>query len=193
MKRRLFPPVLAFLAFALCISTCFSCQSPGNLPSFTYKDLPRDSIMNRLWGDSISEIINAPTLIKAYRMYPDSAKKDTLIGGSYAIKHSIGILDLTYASPLILFLNDSLNFNFSDEIVKTPFTPTIAFEFRQQEKSVYIVISFNGNQLAIIYNGKEIVRKQFLNPRYLLRLSVGLQPEDEYLNYMLNQQNSISE
>lgn len=192
MKRRLFFPVLAFPAFALCISTCFSCQSPGNLPSFTYKDLHQDStFLNRSWGDSISEIINNPMLIKAYRMYPDSTNKDTLIG-DYAIKYPIGILDLTYASPLMFFLNDGLNFNSSDEIVKTPFTPTVAFEFRQQERSVYIVVSFNGNQLAVIYNGKEIVRKQFLNSRYLLRLSVGLQPQDEYLYYMLNQQNNIS-
>jgi len=190
MKKHLLT-TLALPAFMLCISTCFSCKSPNGLSSFTYKDLPTDSTLNRLWGDSISEIINNPTLIRAYKMRPNRTEKDTLIG-DYAVEHPIGVLDMTYASPLMFFLNDSLNYNLSDDMVKTPFSPTIAFEFQQKSKSVFVVISFNGNQLAMVYEDKEIIRKQFLNPRYLLRLSSGLQPQNEYLNYMLNQQKSIS-
>ncbi|MCR6503989.1 hypothetical protein [Bacteroides muris (ex Fokt et al. 2023)] len=190
MKKHLLS-VLVLPTLALCMSTCFSCKSPSNLPSFTYKDLPKDSTLNKLWGDSISDIINNPTLIRAYRMYPDSMGKGLLIG-NYAIKHPIGKLELTYASPLLFFLNDKSNFNLSEDIAKTPFMPTIAFEFQRQKENVFVVISFNGNQLVLIYNDKEIIRKQFQNPRYLLRLSVGLQPQDEYLNYMLNQQKSIS-
>lgn len=190
MKKHLLS-VLALTTIALCISACFSCKSQSELTSFTYKDLPKDSTLSKLWGDRISDIINNPTLIRAYRMSPDSTGKDTLIG-NYAVKHHIGKLELTYASPLIFFLNDTLNFNPSENMVKTPFIPTIAFEFQQQRESVFVVISFNGNQLVMIHNDKEIIRKQFRNPRYLLRLSVGLQPQDEYLNYMLNQQKSIS-
>lgn len=190
MKKHLLS-ILVLPTLALCMSTCFSCKSQSNLPSFTYKDLPKDSTLNKLWGDSISDIINNPTLIKAYRMSPDSTGKDTLIG-SYAIEHPIGTLDITYASPLIFFLNDSLNFNLSEDLIKTPFLPTIAFEFQRYKEKIFVVISFNGNQLSLIYNNKEIVRKQFRNPRYLLRLSAGLQPQDKYLNYMLNQQKSTS-
>ena len=190
MKKHLLS-ALVLPTLALCTSTCFSCKSQSDLTLFTYKDLPKDSTLNRLWGDSISNIINNPTLIRAYRMSPDSTGKDTLVD-NYAIKHPIGKLELTYASPLLFFLNDSLNFNLSDDIVKTPFIPTIAFEFQQQRGSVFVVISFNGNQLVMIYNNKEIIRKQFRDPRYLLRLSVGLQPQDEYLNYLLNQQKSTS-
>lgn len=190
MKKH-FLSVLVLPALALCMSTCFSCRSQSHLPSFTYKDLPKDSTLNRLWGDSISDIINNPTLIRAYRMCPDSTGKDSLVG-NYAIKHPIGKLELTYASPLLFFLNDTLNFNLSEDMVKTLFIPTIAFEFQQKKENVFVVISFNGNQLAFIYKDKEIIRKQFRHPRYLLRLSVGLQPQDEYLNYMLNQQKSAS-
>lgn len=182
---------LALLPFVLCISVCFSCKSQSNLSTFTYKNLPRDTILNRLWGDSISEIINSPIWIKAYKMCPDKAGQGTLIG-NYAIEHYIGMLDMTYASPLMFFLNDSLNYNLSDNIVKTPFTPTIAFEFHQKSKSVFVVVSFNGNQLSVIYEDKEIIRKQFFNPRYLLRLSLGLQPDNEYIKYLLNQHKSIS-
>lgn len=189
--KKYFLSVLVLPTFALCMSSCFSCKSLSRQPSFTYKDLPHDSIVDRLWGDSISEIINNPTSIMAYRMYPDSTKKDSLIGG-YTIKHTIGTLDITYASPLMFFLNDHLNFNLSGDVVKTPFMPTMAFEFQRQRERAFVVISFNGNQLAVIYNDKEIVRRQFLNPRYLLRLSAGLQPQDEYLKYMLNQQKNTS-
>lgn len=190
MKRHLLP-VLALPTVALCMSTCISCKSQSNLPSFTYKDLPKDATLNRLWGDSISEVINNPTLIKAYKMQPASTGKEMLIG-EYAIKYAIGTLDMTYASPLVFFLNDSLNYNLSDDMVKTPFTPTIAFEFQQNKKSVFILISFSGNQLSIVHDGKEIMRKLFFNPKYLLRLSAGLQPQDEYLNYMLNQSQTTS-
>lgn len=190
MKRHLLT-TLALPAFMLCISACFSCKSQSDLPSFTYKHLPKDSTLNKLWGDSIAEIINAPTAIRAYKMHPNQTRQDSLIG-DYSVEHFIGTLDMTYASPLIFFLNDSLNYNLSDDKVKTPFTPTIAFEFQQKEKGVSVVISFNGNQLAIIREDKEIGRRQFLNPRYLLRLSLGLQPQNEYLNYMLNQQKNIS-
>lgn len=189
MKKHLLT-ALVLPAFMLCINACFSCKSQNDLSAFTYKNLPKDTTLNRLWGDSISEIINNPTWIKAYKMHPAPTEQDTLIG-DYAVEHSIGVLDMTYASPLMFFLNDSLNYNFSDNMVKTPFIPTIAFEFHQKRKSVFVVISFNGDQLAMIYEDKEIIRKQFLNPRYLLRLSLGLQPDNEYLSYLLNQQKSI--
>lgn len=190
MKKHLLT-ALALPAFMLCISTCFSCKSQSDLSAFTYKNLPKDTTLNRLWGDSIAEVINNPTWIRAYKMRPARTEQDTLIGG-YAVEHPIGTLDMTYASPLMFFLNDSLNYNLSDDKIKTPFTPTIAFEFQQKRKSVFVVISFNGNQLAMIYKDREIIRKQFFNPRYLLRLSLGLQPDNEYLNYLLNQQKPIS-
>ena len=177
---------LALFSFIICFGIFPSCKSLNHAMTYNYKNLPKDSVINVLIGDSIFNIINNPTSIRAYKMCSGKLGKNKRIG-NYSIDYYIGRLDMTYASPLIFYINDITNYDESNDVIKTPFTPTIAFEFKRRSKSVYLLISFNGNQLMFLDKNNEIIRKQFLNSRFLLRLSHGLLPNNKYIEYMLNQ------
>lgn len=177
------------IALFLLVGTAifFSCGSSHSLTEkITNQDLPTDSVVSMLLGDTISSFLYSPSAVYAYKMRPQKTETDTLIV-DYAIDYLIGELDVSYYSILQFFLKDSSNYVLTNEKVKTPFSPNIGFEFvNHNQEKVYLLLAFNGNQLELIIQNQVILHRQFRNERFLLRFVWGLLPENEYIKSMLN-------
>lgn len=185
---RISPITLVFLSFLSGISSCTSGRNMTE--TFTGKDFPFDSVVASWLGDSICNAFHAPSVVYAYKMRPQRAETDTLAGG-YAIDRVIGKLDESYYTPLLFFLKDTANYVLTDEMVKTPFSPNIGFEFASHKYGkVLLLLAFNGNQLKVISQGKTILHKTFKNEYFLLRFTERLVPDNAFIKKELarNQQ-----
>lgn len=86
-------PLLSLLTGAIIL---FSCKS--NLPlsnKVTNQSQPADSVVLNLLGDTLSHMLFSPSVVYAYKMRPQKAENDTLIG-TYAVDYLIGELDSSY-------------------------------------------------------------------------------------------------
>lgn len=186
---RISPLVLVTL---LVLSAFSACKSSRNMTeTFTGKDFPFDSVVASWLGDSVCDALCAPSLVYAYKMRPQRAEADTLVGG-YAVDYVIGRLDESCYAPLQFFLKDTANYVLGDEVVKTPFSPNIGFEFASPKHGkTYLLLAFNGNQLQIVNQGGTVLHKQFRNKYFLLRFAEKLLPDNEFIQRELyrNRQN----
>ena len=74
-----------------------------------------------------------------------------------------------------------MNYDQSGSIVKTPFEPNIAIKFVDENKEeLYLLVAFNGNQLAFVKDDKVYCRQQ-----YVVKFALGLLPDNEYLKTLL--------
>lgn len=186
---RISPLVLVALLFLSAFSACKS--SRGVTGTFTGKDFPFDSVVAAWLGDSVCDALHAPSFVYAYKMRPKRAETDTLVGG-YAIDYVIGKLDESCYAPLQFFLKDTANYVLNDEVVKTPFSPNIGFEFASPKHGkTYLLIAFNGSQLQIVSQDRIVLHKQFRNKYFLLRFAEKLLPDNEFIQRELyrNRQN----
>lgn len=177
------------LPLFLLVSTTlfFSCRSCRDATKrISCQDLPIDSVISTLLGDTVCSVLYAPSTVHAYKMRPQQADSDMLIA-EYAIDFPIGELDASCYSILQFFLKDSANYVWTDEMVKTLFSPNICFKFTgKNENTVYLLLAFNGNQLKIVTKEKTILYRQFRNEHTLLRLTWALLPENKYIKSLLN-------
>lgn len=175
--------LLSITALILC---CASCRSGQNLPwKIDNHSIVPDSQVVALLGDTICQLVYNPTEVIGYKMRPQKAEQDTLIA-QYAIDYKIGELAASYYSILQFFLQDILNYDLSGSIVKTPFEPNIAIKFVDENKEeLYLLVAFNGNQLAFVKDDKVYCRQQYIHARYLVKFALGLLPDNEYLKTLL--------
>ena len=79
-----------------------------------------------------------------------------------------------------------MNYDQSGSIVKTTFEPNIAIKFVDENKEeLYLLVAFNGNQLAFVKDDKVYCRQQYVHARYLVKFALGLLPDNEYLKTLL--------
>lgn len=175
--------LLSITAFIFC---CASCRSSQNIPrKIDNHSIVPDSQVVVLLGDTICQFVYSPTEVIGYKMRPQKAEQDTLIA-QYTIDYKIGELAASYYSILQFFLQDILNYDLSGSIVKTPFEPNIAIKFVDENKEeLYLLVAFNGNQLAFVKDDKVYCRQQYVHARYLVKFALGLLPDNEYLKTLL--------
>ena len=144
----------------LFLSAFSACKSSRNVTeTFTGKDFPFDSVVVAWLGDSVCDALQAPSWVYAYKMRPKRAETDTLVGG-YAVDYVIGRLEESCYVPLQFFLKDTANYVLGDEVVKTPFSPNIGFEFASPKYGkTCLLIAFNGNQLQIVSQDRIVLLK----------------------------------
>lgn len=187
MKRNIYFSMNLLLSLLVGSVIFFSCKSGQDLTGkITGGDLPADSVVSNLLGDTLCRLLYAPSAVSAYKMRPQQADNDTLIA-TYAIDYSIGELDASCYSILQFFLKDSTNYVWTDELVKTPFSPNIGFEFTDANREkMFLLLDFNGNQMEIVVQNRIVLHRQFRNEHYLLRFAYGLLPENKYIRSLLN-------
>lgn len=187
MKRNVCFSTLLLLSLLTGAIILFSCKSNLHLINkVTNQSQPADSVVLNLLGDTISHMLFSPSVVYAYKMRPQKAENDTLIG-TYAVDYLIGELDSSYYGILQFFLKDSTNYNWTDELVKTPFSPNIGFEFvGDNQEKIHLLLAFNGCLLEILSRDQVVLHQQFKNEHYLLRFAKGLLPQSKYINHLLN-------
>lgn len=185
--KHLLLPVTVVLAMLASTVFLFSCRSSQELPGrITCRDLPTDSAVSSLLGDTVCNVLYAPSVVYAYKMRPQKTENDTLIAG-HAIDYPIGELDASCYSVLQFFLKDSNNYVWTNEKVKTPFSPNIGFEFTgEKQRKIFLLLAFNGYQLAIATQDQVLLHRQFKNEHYLLRFAWSLLPDNKYIKNLLD-------
>lgn len=175
--------MFTLLTGSILLTSCMSSRRAAR--KITSQDLPSDSIISTLLGDTVCHTLYSPSIVHAYKMRPQESERDTMIA-DYAVDYHIGELDASCYSILQFFLKDKVNYVLTDEIVKTPFSPNIGFEFiGSGQERVYVLLAFNGNQMKVISSNHSI-HKLFKNEHFLHRFAHSLLPDNSYINHLLN-------
>lgn len=159
--------LVPMLSFASCGS------QTSNKPLTTYKRIQPDSSVQKILGDTITNLLFNPKKITVYSLSnrePDKSRKEIEVCPNFVRDSLLTVLQPDLCAILQFnLLADSVNYKNDIDRVKSPYRPLLEFEFTCKKESASVLISLSDYTWAIMYKSKEICRFNYANKQLLFR------------------------
>jgi len=153
--------------------------------------IPNDSAQV-IYSDSVDSIILNADKIRIYDMVDFVAPRDSINGRDsifkYEIKKDVGFLKKVEKEILSFIVSDRDWYIRNYAPVRQPFHPNITLEFITKKKSVFMLISFGTEEVAIVDKVGQFKFYQMRNKRQMARWASMIFPDEEYYKELIKLQ-----
>lgn len=152
-----------------------------------YKLLQPDSVVQKLYGDSINRVLFNPKKVRCYLLegFKNDPKNvvnsDQKTIADYPVSSTVGNIDISFCSVIQALMMSQVNYDFGDFEYKAKFMPYVCYEVLNGKERVNILFAFNKKSWAVEYNGK-LIETKYNCEALLVEYFSRLLPEDKYIN-----------
>lgn len=166
------------LLLTLCavFASCYLARGTNRIRPSLYPD----SVVVKLWGDSISRILFAGSRAVAYILHQPQGSEliQSKIAGK--IPRYVTKIEPYFYIILKALMMSQVNYDLRPYEPKGEFAPYVAFEVKYKKERCYILFGLSTETWAVWHNG-QLKRYQTRSNKFLVEYLLRLMPQDEYL------------